>query len=313
MKKSAKSKPILSVIILNYNSGHYLADCLQSLSQSDTSNFSLETIVIDNASTDDSVSKIKKLLSEAKSSSVGKIVNCKLKINKTNAGFSAGNNIGVKMISPQTQYVLFLNPDTKVEKNTLSKMISFFEKNPHVSAATCKVILATTNQIQPECHRDFPTPLNAFLHFSGISSRQYFMEYLDYSKIQKINACVGAFLMIRRKVGESIGWWNEKYFFYGEDLDLCYKLRQKKYQLYYYPHCQIIHYQGISSGIISQSQKLSAASRQTKLRSALASTQAMRIFYQENLFHQYPPILRSLTLLGIKILEIFRVIKAKYL
>ena len=85
-------------------------------------------------------------------------------------------------------------------------MVDFFKKNSQVSAATCKIILAKTGQIQPECHRDFPTPLNALLHFTGISSRQYFMEYLDYSKIQKINACVGAFIMLRRQVGESVGW-----------------------------------------------------------------------------------------------------------
>lgn len=302
MKKSVKNKPIVSVIVLNYNSSSYLANCLNSLSQSDTSNFSLETIVVDNASTDDSIQLSKKVL----------IPNTKYLILNSNLGFSAGNNRGIKLISPQTQYVLFLNPDTKVEKNTLSKLINFFEKNRFVSAATCKVTLAKTHQIQPECHRNFPTPINAFLHFSGISSRRYFMEHLDYSKIQKINACVGAFIMLRRQVGELIGWWNEKYFFYGEDLDLCYKLHQKKYQLYYYPYCQITHFQGISSGIISQNKSSSTASRQTRLRSALASTNAMRIFYQENLFDKYPPILRYFVLFGIKILELLRVIKAKY-
>lgn len=302
MNKSPKKITKLAIIILNYNSSSYLAECLQSLSQSDTSNFSFEIIVVDNASSDNSIQLSKKNF----------IPYTKYLMLETNLGFSGGNNRGVKLISPSTQYVLFLNPDTKVEKDTLSKMINFFEKNPPVSAATCKIVLAATGKIQPECHRDFPTPINALLHFSGISSRQYFMKYLDYSKIQKINACVGAFLMIRRQVGESIGWWNEKYFFYGEDLDLCYKLRQKNYQLYYYPHCQITHYQGISSGIISKSQKLSPASRQTKIRSALASTQAMRIFYQENLFGKYPPFLRYLVLFGIKILELLRVTKAKY-
>lgn len=306
MNKSPKKNAKLSVIILNYNSGNFLAECLQSLSKSDTSNYSFETIIVDNVSTDNSLSLAKKLTLKFP------ILNTKYLILNTNKGFAHGNNRGVEITNPDSKYILFLNPDTKVERDTLSKLINFFEKNPRVSAATCKIILATTGKIQPECHRDFPTPLNAFLHFSGISSRQYFMEYLDYSKIQKINACVGAFLMIRKEVGESVGWWNEKYFMYGEDLDLCYKLHQKNYQVYYYPHCQITHNQGISSGISNQSQKLSAASRRTKIRSALATTNAMRIFYQENLFAQYPPFLRYLVLLGIKILELFRVIKAKY-
>jgi len=304
--------PILSIIILNYNSGHYLLDCLQSLNQS-ISKYKFEVIVIDNASTDESLINIKKF----------QIKNFKLKIvlSKANLGFSAGNNFGLKSTNPKSKYVLFLNPDTIVKSNTIQKIVDFMEKNPQVSASTCKIILANTNMFQPECHRGFPTPWRSFCHFSGLSKlfprsplfSGYFQGHLDLTKTHQVEACVGAFILLKRTVGDKIGWWNESYFFYGEDLDLCYKLHQNNFKLFYYPHCQIVHFQGISSGIKDQSKKLSSASRLTKIKVAKASTQAMRIFYQQNLYQNYGPLTKFIVNLGISLLEFTRVFKARYL
>lgn len=309
-------KPILSIIILNFNSSNYLSKCLLSLENSIT-NYKFEVIVVDNASTDDSVLKIDKFKNSIK------IKNYKLKIiySKVNLGFSAGNNIGIKKTDPKSNYLLFLNPDTIVNPDTIEKIVSFMEKNPQASASTCKIILAKIGQIQPECHRGFPTPWRSFCYFSGLSKlfpnsklfSGYFLGHLDLSKTHPIEACVGAFILIRRPVGDTIGWWNEKYFFYGEDLDLCYQLHKHNYKLFYYPHCSIIHYQGISSGIKNQSKKLSKASRQTKIYSAKASTSAMRIFYQQNLFSKYSPLTKFIVNIGINLLEFIRVFKAKYL
>jgi hypothetical protein len=300
MKKSPKKPTIdLSVIILNYNSGNYLSECLQSLKRSDLKSYKVEFIIIDNASSDNSIALAKSV----------PIPNTKYQIPNTNLGFAAGNNYGLKYIS-NPRYVLFLNPDTRVEPNTLAGMIKYFDDHQYVDAATCNVILAKTGLTQPESHRDFPTPLNALLHFSGINSGQYFMEHLDYSKLQPINACVGAFLMVKLKVGGAIGWWNEKYFMYGEDLDFCYKLKLNNFKLFFIPDFKITHFQGISSGI---KKTKSTASRQTKTRSALATTNAMRIFYQENLIQNYSPFLKPLIMLGINLLEFIRVFKAKYL
>jgi hypothetical protein len=83
--------------------------------------------------------------------------------------------------------------------------------------------------------------------------------------------------------------------------------------LYFNPNCKITHFQGISSGLISQSQYLSNASKETKIKTAKASTEAMRIFYRENLFKNYSPITRNMVMFGIKLLEIKRIFKAKYL
>jgi GT2 family glycosyltransferase len=301
----------LSIIILNYNSGEYLQQCLKSISDSELGNYQIETIIVDNCSSDKSVSLSQEI----------KIPNTKYLILNTNNGFAAGNNQGLKVSNPQSKYVLFLNPDTIVEKNTFKVMLDFFETTTDADAATCYIKLVKTGQMQPECHRGFPTPWRSFCYFTGLYKLSpkssllngYFQGNLDLTKIHPIEACVGAFLMIKRTVGEKINWWNEKYFFYGEDLDFCYQLHQKGFKLYFNPNCQISHFQGISSGLKNQTQEITQANRETKIRVAQASINAMKIFYQENLFKEYSPLTRQIVLFGIKLLEFKRLFKAKYL
>ena len=301
----------LSIIILNYNSGSYLQRCLQSISDSQIGDYQIETIIADNCSTDNSIALSRKV----------KNANTKYLLLKTNKGFANGNNQGLKISDPNSKYVLFLNPDTFVQSNTFKTMLDFFTDNSQVDAATCYIKLVKTGQMQPECHRGFPTPWRSFCYFTGLYKlapksawlNGYFLGNLDTTKVHPIEACVGAFLMVKRTVGEKIGWWNEKYFFYGEDLDFCYQLHQHGYQLYFNPDCQISHFQGISSGLKNQTKKITQANRTTKVRVAQASTNAMKIFYQENLFKNYSPLTRGLVLIGIKLLELKRVFKAKYL
>lgn len=301
----------LSVIILNYNSGEYLKKCLESINQSNIGKFQYEVIVVDNSSTDDSI----KLAQKIKNSHTNFLVL------KTNNGFAHGNNQGLKEINPKTRFVLFLNPDTTVEPETFKNMIEFFDKNSKVDAATCQIDLALTGKMQPECHRGFPTPWRSLCHFTGLGKlfpksklfSGYFLGHLDKTVPHQIEACVGAFLMVKKSVGDKISWWNEKYFFYGEDLDFCYQLQQNHFRLFFNPNCKIIHFQGVSSGLIKHSQKITQASRTTKIKVAKASTQAMRIFYQENLLPHYPAPIRFLVMSGINLLEFQRVFKAKYL
>ncbi len=312
MKKNNIS---LSIVILNYNSGNYLTQCIESITKSNLNDYKIETLIVDNNSSDESFKQAQAIKSHNPN------ICLKFLPLKNNLGFAHGNNQGVKEISPEAKYVLFLNPDTIVEADTLKGMIDFFENNSKVDAATCFLTLALTGKMQPECHRGFPTPWRSFCHFSGLSkifphSRAfagYFLGHLDLSKIHQIEACVGAFLMLKKEVGESIGWWNEKYFFYGEDLDFCYKLKQFNYKLFFNPKFRVTHFQGVSSGLISQTKHITHASRETKLLTAKASTEAMRIFYQENLINNYPGFLKPIIMSGIKLLEIQRIIKARYL
>lgn len=309
-----KSKIKLSIIILNYNSGHYLKKCLESIANSDIDPKLFEIIIVDNNSTDASLNLAQSFLKKTK-----KLTSDIFKLT-SNLGFAAGNNRGIKKINPNSQYVLFLNPDTTVNPDTLKTMMDFFDHNSQVDAATCQINLATTGQMQPECHRGFPTPWRSFCYFTGISKlfpkskffNGYFLGHLNLTKIHPIEACVGAFLMVKKDVGQKINWWNEKYFFYGEDLDFCYQLHQHGYKLFFNPNCQITHFQGISSGIKNTTSKISLANRQTKITAAKASTEAMRTFYKENLFKNYSFLTRFLVLTGIQLLEWKRLVKAKY-
>jgi len=282
----------ISIIILNYNSGDYLKKCIDSIKSNTLDKKDYEIIIIDNHSTDKS----------SKDINIPKIF-----FRKINDGFSKGNNYGVKKISPTSKYVFFLNPDTILEKNTLSKIIDTFEKDKKIDAIAPKIILKTTGNLQPEAHRGFPYPLRAFLHFSKIDSSGYFQTNLDLNKNHKVEAGVGAAIVLRKEMGEKIGWWDEDYFMYGEDIQLCWDIKKYHFDLYFIPSIKLTHFQGISSGIKQHTN--SNANLETKKRSIMASTQAMRIFHKKNLSKNYPSILNSLVYKSIDILEKLRLAK----
>ncbi len=298
------TKCVLSIIILNYNASDYLVKCIDSIYNSDIPKSSYEIVVVDNNSNDNSIQLAKKIAKE----------NTHFFELKSNKGFAYGNNVGVSKINSFSKYVLFLNPDTIVNSDTLQKCIDYLRNNKQVDALTCKIILAKTNSIQPECHRGFPTPWRALCYFSNLyklfpKSRLlngYFLGNLDMQKPHAIEACVGAFILIKREVGGDIKWWDERYFFYGEDLDLCYQLKKNNYNLYYYPYCEITHYQGITSGLKQHTKDQSTASKETRARIAKASTDAMFLFYEKNLKNKYPKVVYLLTIFGIKLLQKIR-------
>ncbi|MDD4937822.1 MAG: glycosyltransferase family 2 protein, partial [Candidatus Shapirobacteria bacterium] len=304
-----KNKLDLSVVILNFNSRDYLQKCLSSIYRSKLNNFNIEVIIVDNNSTDNSTQLAQNLTNNDQK------IFTKYLFLKENKGFAHGNNQGIKKINPSSRYVLFLNPDTIVDPSTLKNMIEFFDQDKQVDAATCYINLAITNKMQPECHRGFPTPWRSFCYFIGLTKlfpksrffNGYFLGNLNKDTIHQIEACVGAFLMVKKKVGEKINWWSEDYFFYGEDLDFCYQLKENNFKLFFNPNCKITHFQGVSSGIINKSKHLSKASRETKMKVAQASTQAMRIFYKKYLLQKYPKLVQKIVLSGIKLLEIKRV------
>lgn len=310
-----KNKIDLSIVILNFNSGDYLQKCLESIYNSKLADFKIEVIIADNNSTDNSIPLAKNLTQNKQK------INTKYLSFKDNQGFAAGNNQAIKKTNPNSKYVLFLNPDTIVDPSTLKNMIELFDQDHKVDAATCYISLAATGKMQPECHRGFPTPWRSFCYFIGLSKlfpksrifNGYFLGHLNKEQIHPIEACVGAFLMVKKSVGQKLNWWDQDYFFYGEDLDFCYQLKEKGFNLYFNPQCKITHFQGISSGIIEKSKHISKASKETKIKIANASAEAMRIFYKKHYFHKYPKIIQKIVLFGVKILEKKRVFKAKYL
>ncbi|MGI6278860.1 MAG: glycosyltransferase family 2 protein [Patescibacteria group bacterium] len=280
----------------------------------------LEVIIVDNNSTDGSqeyLGKLKtqnsKLKTETQSSklknkSEKQLPNLKIILNDENAGFAKANNQGIK--KARGEYVLFLNPDTVVYPNTLYKTINYLAQHEDVGLITCRVELAD-GSLQKECHRGFPTPWRAFCHFSGLgkifpNSRifsSYFLGHLPKNTVHEIDACVGAFMMTKKEVGNKIGWWDEDFFWYGEDLDFCYRVKRSGLKVIFYPKVKITHYQGASSGIKKTKSK---ANKETKKKVMKASVGAMRIFYQKHYQNKYPKIIGFLVMKGIVLLEKFR-------
>jgi len=287
----------LSIIIVNFNTKEFLRNCLKSVAES-TKNISYEIIVVDNASHDGSVEMVKKEFPEIR-----------IIANKRNVGFSKANNQGVK-ISKESRYVLFLNSDTIVNKNVLEEMIKFMDSHKDAGAATCKLIIPN-GKIDDATHRGFPTPWNAFCHFSGLSGMApksriftgYTLGWMDIEKTHEIDALAGAFMLVRRPAGEEVKWWDEDYFFYGEDLDFCFMLKQKGWKIYYVPGVSIKHFKGVSGGIKSVSKDITTASEETKIRATKSRFNAMRIFYKKHYQNEYPGIVNLLVNVGISIRE----------
>ncbi len=291
----------LSIIIVNYNTKEFLKKCLTSILSSIDGKLNYEIVVVDNASTDDSPSAI--------SNFQFPISNFEIILNKKNVGFSKANNQGIK-VSQKSRYILFLNPDTVMQENTVEEMVKFMDSNKDAGAATCKLVMLN-GEIDDASHRGFPTPWNAFCHFLGFSrifpkSRifaGYNLGWMDMNKTHEIDALAGAFMLVRRIAGEEAGWWDEDYFFYGEDIDFCYMLKQKGWRIYYVPTVSATHYKGVSGGIKSVSKEITTASDATKKRVTKWRFDAMRIFYRKHYEKKYPWIINFLVNVGILMRE----------
>lgn len=290
----------VSIVMVSYNTKDVLLECLTSLFTNISEKISFEVIISDNASSDGTVEEVQSAKFK------GQNVNAKLKViqNAQNLGFSKANNIGIKHASGR--YVLFLNSDTVMYKNTLETMVRFMDEHKDAGAATCRLDMPN-GKMDDACHRGFPTPWNAFCHFSGLSTLfpktklfgGYNLMWMDMQKTHVIDAAAGAFLLVRREAGEQIGWWDEDYFFYGEDLDFCYMLKQHGWKVYFVPDVAILHYKGVSGGIKKISQEKTKANKETKLRATKARFDAMRIFYNKHYKNKYPRLITWLVMQGI--------------
>ena len=138
------------------------------------------------------------------------------------------------------------------------------------------------------------------------------MGYVPDTAEHEVDACAGAFMMIRASAVKKLGYFDEDFFFYGEDLDWCFRFRQAGYRIIYTPIAKIIHYKGASSGIKKSSQKLSKATKESKRRVLRESTRAMRLFYDKHYKNVYPLAIRWLVLTGVKILETMRLLKLQF-
>lgn len=299
------SRTVLSIIILNYNTKKLTLEAIQSIEENyphEVMDGNYEVIVCDNQSPDNSLEAFRLYAKKTKIKFFHVIDN------GGNIGFAAGNNKGVPYA--KGRYVLFLNPDTVVYPKTLKQMVQFMDSHHEAGAATCKVEIPSGG-IDEAAHRGFPTPWNAFSHFSKLEKAfphtklfgGYIQGWKNMNTIHEVDAITGAFLFVRREVGEQVGWWDEDYFFYGEDLQFCYNIRKLGYKIYYVPDVSILHYGGVSSGIKKQSQAITTADKERKKIMQGHRFNAMRIFFKKNYDKKYPKPLTWLVHKGINFLH----------
>ena len=270
----------VSVIIVNYNVRDFLEQCLHSIHRA-CEHLGTEVFVVDNASRDASAQMVK-----------SRFPWVQLQENQVNVGFSRANNQALRQASGR--YFLLINPDTLAREDTIKTMLEFMDAHPDTGASGCK-ILNPDGTLQLGCRRSFPTPWVALAKILGLGrlfsrSRlfgKYNLTYLHPDQIAEVDALSGSFMFLRRETLEQVGLLDESYFMYGEDLDLCYRIRKAGWKIHYVPSTQIIHYKGRSTEVSASS--------------VLDFYRAMYIFVRKHLRKRYFFFLHWFLILGIAI------------
>jgi GT2 family glycosyltransferase len=211
---------------------------------------------------------------------------------------------------------LFLNSDTRVSREALIQPFNYLQAHPNVGAITVHLVYPNGKR-DPDNHRGFPTPWASLCHFSGMGKffpnnhrfNQYFQAYRDFSQTHPIEVVAGSFMMMPAELFHQLGGWDETYFFYGEDIDFCYRIHQAGYQIIYYPHVEVLHYKGASSGLRKESAAIASPPKETRVKVARESVRAMKVFYQKFYRQKYPRFVTSLVLTGIQVRGWFRILK----
>jgi len=279
----------LSIIIVSYNTASITLSCLKRIFSSlkKNKNLSFEIIVVDNGSTDNSVKKIEKLKL--------KELNLTIIKNKRNLGYAKANNQGLK--DAKGNFILFLNSDVLVEKIDWIKLFDFFRKNKNIGALTVKIKLKN-GKIDWASHRGFPTLWRSVCYFFRLEKffasipllnkifGGYHLTHLNLDKVHEVEAISGAFFLTKKSILDKLKGFDEQFFMYGEDLDLCLRIKKLGYQIIYYPHFSVVHLK-YQSGLGKDNK---AIKRQTRYY----FYQAMKIFYKKHYEKKYPFFINSL-------------------
>jgi GT2 family glycosyltransferase len=222
--------PDLSIVIVNWNTRDLLTGCLNAIEGTKDS-LDVETIVVDNASTDGSPAMMRE-----------KFPHVHLIVNQENVGFARANNQAIEI--SQGRYVLLLNSDTAVLPGALQELVRFMDKHPEAGAVGSRLLFAD-GQTQTS-HGPFPTPLSEVVNAVGIidwhstapSARQKPADDLAVETGWLLGACI----LARHEVVQQVGGLDEQFFMYSEEIDWCRRIKDAGWKIYYVPSAQIMHY-----------------------------------------------------------------------
>ncbi len=273
----------LSVVIVNYQTFELTRDTVNSVLGYDYP-FSVEVVVVDNASGDDSLARLKDYFKD----------DVTFIASGENRGFAAGNNLALKDLS--SDYVLLLNSDTIVWENTLENIYNYMENHPDVGACGCRVRLES-GELDKACKRTFPNVKNSFFRLFHIPTKSkddnYNLTNLPDDEVYEIDCLTGAFMFMRNDALKQAGLLDETFFMYGEDIDLCYRIKHAGWKIVYYGKSSITHLKG-------------ASSKKQKNKLIYEFYRAMYIYYKKHHAHESFFLINIVVYLGIALLCILK-------
>ena len=261
----------LAIVIVNYNVRDLLRDCLQSIDRNRMGD-SCVIYVVDNASTDGSAAMVR-----------AEFPRVHVIEQPCNSGYPAANNVGLRAAGcgpgaegPAPRYAMLLNPDTVLPDDGLRRVIAFMEAHPEAGAVGARLV-RQDGSLDRACRRSFPSPENSFYRLSGLSRLfprhprfgRYNMDYLDPDQMTECDSLAGSFMLMRGPMLREVGLLDEAFFMYGEDIDLCFRIKERGWKIYYYPAVTVLHYKG-------------ASSRQRSTQSIIHFYRAMRLFHNKH-------------------------------
>lgn len=270
--------PCVTIVIVNYNSKELLRPLVDSINRS-SSRYSFEIIIVDNHSSDGS----KELI-------LNEIPDVIFIENSRNIGYAAAVNRGIRCGTGK--YFFILNPDVQLCKGTLDKMVNYMENHNDVGALGCKIINPDgTIQLSG---KTFPTIKLALYHSFGIhhvfprnrTMHRYYLFEKDYNRTYEVDHLMGSALMVRKEAIDKAGLLDEKFFLYFEDVDWCWRIKQRGYKVVYFPDAIVIHEKG-------------ACTRKESFRAIKIMHSSMWYFYKKYFASKYPWWLNELCCFGL--------------
>jgi GT2 family glycosyltransferase len=234
----SKNSSKLDVVVVSYRCEPMLRDCLESLRRH-SPNGEVTVHVVDNASRDGTAEMVAREFPEVR-----------LTASERNLGFGAANNLAIG--AGRAPYVLCLNPDTRITESALDRMLEVMERR---KVGICGPRLELEDgSFDHAAKRSFPTPLSALGHFTGVGRRRgsgalaaYRAPEVDAGPVDAVN---GACMLIRRETLERVGAFDEGYWMYMEDLDLCYQFDQGGWVTWYEPSATVVHVKAGTTGAV---------------------------------------------------------------
>lgn len=269
----------LSIIIVNWNTKDLTRDAIQA-AYDQTHGFPFEIILVDNASSDGSMELFRSTFPD--------VVYIQ---NTENLGFGKANNQGMRIA--KGDFIMLLNSDTVIIDGALNKLVQYLDEHPDAMMVGPKV-LNGDRTFQHACRRKLPTMMESFYHLFGLikifkKSKKInaYKRYTDDPNVtEPAEALSGAAMMFRSEVFEKTGGFDERFFMYGEDLDLCKQVQDHGWKTMFVHTAEIIHFGG-------------ASSKKRRTKSIKNFYQAMWVYYKKHFYTKHNPVFRLVAWLGI--------------